>query len=79
MASNRTDESIKVLAEKSKAAVDLFDHTELEPEIGTTVSNASTQEGLTEEEEIFLKHQGKQICLRMHNFGPKKKSGYNLP
>lgn len=66
------EQTIKVLAEKSNAAVEVFDRAEFELDIVTAVSNALTQEELAEEGEMFLKRCGQGISLVMLNLGLKK-------
>lgn len=68
------EQTIKVLAEKSNDAVEVFDREEFELDIVTAVSNALTQEELAEEGEMFLKRCGQGISLGMLIFGLKKKN-----
>ncbi len=68
------EQTIKILAEKSNAAVEVFDRAEFELEIVTAVSNAMTQEELAEEGEMFMKRCGQGISLGVVIFGLKKRN-----
>ena len=63
------EQTIKILAEKSNAGVEVFDRTEFQLDVATAASNAITQEKLSEKAEIFRQ----VIFVGMLNFGLKKK------
>ena len=54
MATSRTYKTFKVVTEKSKATMELFDLADFDVDIVTAISAALTQEEMAEEGEMFL-------------------------